>query len=359
MSCAQGGDVTVEFLEKTGFTRPILVRSLDGLGMTVPPPNFSVTDVGKIVGGDRLMDIMDVATQNALKAPLSSWVEYFNTPAGQRERILNVISLEFSDTPLSRMVESPDVVRKIDWITRAWPATSQRIPPQVTKYCLMGVAGSYTDFHVDFGGSSVWYHVFRGQKVFYMIPPTPENMDTYKTWAASGQQAEIVLSDLVPRAYECVIPEGGTMFIPSGWIHAVKTPVDSLVFGGNFVHHLAVKSQLAVYRLEDELETPVQYTLPGFETLNWYATSWLVTLLRRRRAESTVHEIPAWYRAAVDELAPTLRQWTKSKAHRDRIPDEFVEDPHECIDTLLQSLQPSFWDVTVDTVDDTPDECVF
>lgn len=25
----------------------------------------------------------------------------------------------------------------------------------------MGVEGSYTDFHIDFGGSSVWYHMFK------------------------------------------------------------------------------------------------------------------------------------------------------------------------------------------------------
>ena len=33
--------------------------------------------------------------------------------------------------------------------------------PLVQKYCLMGVKDSYTDFHVDFGGTSVWYHVLR------------------------------------------------------------------------------------------------------------------------------------------------------------------------------------------------------
>ena len=36
---------------------------------------------------------------------------------------------------------------------------------QVQKYCLMSVAGCYTDFHIDLGGSSVWYHIVRGQKV--------------------------------------------------------------------------------------------------------------------------------------------------------------------------------------------------
>ena len=33
--------------------------------------------------------------------------------------------------------------------------------PQVQKYCLMSVKDSYTDFHVDFGGTSVWYHILR------------------------------------------------------------------------------------------------------------------------------------------------------------------------------------------------------
>ena len=34
----------------------------------------------------------------------------------------------------------------------------------------MSVAGCYTDFHIDMGGTSVWYHILRGQKV--RISPT-------------------------------------------------------------------------------------------------------------------------------------------------------------------------------------------
>ena len=29
----------------------------------------------------------------------------------------------------------------------------------------MSVGGCYTDFHIDMGGTSVWYHVLKGQKV--------------------------------------------------------------------------------------------------------------------------------------------------------------------------------------------------
>jgi len=46
---------------------------------------------------------------------------------------------------------------------------------------------------------------------------------------------------LVCRA---VIKQGQTVFIPTGWIHAVLTPVDSLVFGGNFLHSLSIGLQL-------------------------------------------------------------------------------------------------------------------
>ena len=29
----------------------------------------------------------------------------------------------------------------------------------------MSVAGCYTDWHIDFGGTSVWYHILHGEKV--------------------------------------------------------------------------------------------------------------------------------------------------------------------------------------------------
>lgn len=38
---------------------------------------------------------------------------------------------------------------------------NNNITQQVQLYCLMGVRGAYTDWHVDFGGSSVWYNVLQ------------------------------------------------------------------------------------------------------------------------------------------------------------------------------------------------------
>ncbi len=36
-----------------------------------------------------------------------------------------------------------------------------------------------------------------------------------------------------------------------GWIHAVYTPQDSLVFGGNILHSFAIDRQLKVTAIED------------------------------------------------------------------------------------------------------------
>lgn len=72
---------------------------------------------------------------------------------------------------LTELVEPPRIVRDLSWVNRFWPKTStaamqdykepneERDKPEIQRYCLMGVKDSYTDFHIDFGGTSVWYHV--------------------------------------------------------------------------------------------------------------------------------------------------------------------------------------------------------
>lgn len=128
--------------------------------------------------------------------------------------------------------------------------------PKVQKYFIMSVEKCYTDFHIvssspwekfsdflvipidfqDFGGTSVWYHVLKGEKVFWLIPPTDQNLMRFQEWTLSGQQNNVFFGDLVSEIYKIHLQEGNTFLIPSGWIHAVFTPKDTLVMGGNFLH---------------------------------------------------------------------------------------------------------------------------
>uniref|UniRef100_A0A8C9U0Y1 PHD finger protein 8 n=1 Tax=Scleropages formosus TaxID=113540 RepID=A0A8C9U0Y1_SCLFO len=310
-----GAQLTVEFLEERSFSVPVLVLKKDGLGMSLPPPSFTVSDVEHYIGGDREIDVIDVGRQADLKMRLGEFVEYYNSP--NRERVLNVISLEFSETRLSNLVETPKIVRKLSWVENLWPEESAFERPNVQKYCLMGVKDSYTDFHIDFGGTSVWYHVLRGEKIFYLIRPTPANLALFERWSSSSNQNELFFGDQVDMCYKCSIKQGNTLFIPTGWIHAVLTPVDCLAFGGNFLHSLNIDMQLRAYEIEKRLSTADLFRFPNFETVCWYVGKHLLDTFRGTHpANYLVHGAKA--------LNNAFRSWTRKEAlpeHEDEIPE--------------------------------------
>lgn len=224
-----------------------------------------------------MIPVIEVASQQEVKNwNLYRFAHYFNYPQ-QRYKILNVISLEFSGTKMADLVQRPTLVRQIDWVETVWPKASQ--PPKVQLYCLMSVGNCYTDFHIDFGGTSVFYHVISGEKVFYFIPPTEENLRKYEKWSSSPDQSSTFLGDLVQTCYECHLTTGQTMIIPSGWIHAVFTPKDTMVIGGNYLHGINIGMQLRIHEIEQRTQVPEKYRFPNFSRILWYAANHYKTVL--------------------------------------------------------------------------------
>ena len=231
-------------------------------------------------GSKRILDVMDVNTQKNEDMTMKEWQKYYEDP--NKERLLNVISLEFSHTKLENYVQSPELVRLIDWVDVVWPRhlkeaqvestnlLEDMMYPKVQKYCLMSVKGCYTDFHVDFGGTSVWYHILRGGKIFWLIPPTEKNLSLYQEWVLSGKQSDVFFGDMVDRCGRITLTAGMTLFIPTGWIHAVYTPQDSLVFGGNFLHSFGIEKQLKVAQVEEHTKVPQKFRYPFFTEMLWY-----------------------------------------------------------------------------------------
>ncbi|NXT25229.1 KDM2A demethylase, partial [Syrrhaptes paradoxus] len=278
----EGKDFTVEYIQRGGLRDPLIFRSSDGLGIKMPDPDFSVNDVRLCVGNRRMVDVMDVNTQRDIEMSMAQWARYYETPEAEREKLYNVISLEFSHTKLENLVQRPATVDLIDWVDNMWPrhlkesqtestnAILEMQYPKVQKYCLMSVKGCYTDFHVDFGGTSVWYHIHRGGKIFWLIPPTPQNLELYENWLLSGKQGDIFLGDRVSECQRIELKQGYTFVIPSGWIHAVYTPMDTLVFGGNFLHSFNIPMQLRIYSIEDRTRVPNKFRYPFYYEMCWY-----------------------------------------------------------------------------------------
>ncbi|CAI9624223.1 unnamed protein product, partial [Staurois parvus] len=315
-----GSQLTQRYLEKHGFNLPIMVPQLDDLGLRLPPPTFSVMDVERYVGGEKIIDVIDVARQADSKMKLKNFVKYFMNL--DRPKVLNVISLEFSDTKMAELVKVPDISKKLSWVENYWPDDSVFTKPFVQKYCLMGVEDSYTDFHIDFGGTSVWYHVLWGEKIFYLIKPTDENLAKYEAWSSSVTQSEEFFGDKVDKCYKCVVKQGHTLFVPTGWIHAVLTSQDCMAYGGNFLHNLNIGMQLRCYEMEKRLKTPDLFKFPFFEAICWFVAKNLLETLKELR-EDGFHP-PNYLKQGVKALITALKSWMKKESvaeHAFEIPD--------------------------------------
>jgi F-box and leucine-rich repeat protein 10/11 len=87
-------------------------------------------------------------------------------------------------------------------------------------------------------------------------------LNAYEKWSGSELQNHAWLGDMVDEVIKVELTTGNTMIIPTGWIHAVvrmlhslqrtalihivwqHTPVDTLVFGGNFLHSYNISTRM-------------------------------------------------------------------------------------------------------------------
>lgn len=243
----------------------------DALDMVIPQ-NLTVRRVAEMYGLEERVEVIDVKSQNGedKKWNMRRWADYYESRGSKIVR--NVISLEVSQSKLGRLIRRPRIVRDLDLQDAVWPAELQaKIDfPKVQFYCLMSVADCFTDFHIDFGGSSVFYHILRGKKTFLFIPPKEKHLKKYEEWCMSPAQNWTFLADQTKECYRVDLSEGDTMLIPAGWIHAVWTPEDSLVIGGNFLTRMNYAMQIRIAQIEKVTGVARKFRYPHFQKVLWY-----------------------------------------------------------------------------------------
>ena len=349
---------------RLSMSNPILVQdSPESIGMTVLKGSggkpVNVRDIANIIGHAYPVSVIDVRHQEELEGwTVGDLTEYFEdedrlrsttkttaaqhptttnnrrrraaaTEALQKQQrqlvpmVLNQISLEFSRTPLYEMVKSPQFVRDLDWIDHAWPFQRRKMYdyPIVQYYCLTSTAGCYTDFHCDFGGTAVWYHILRGEKTFALIAPTKENLVVYEDWLCRSDQSELFLPDLLENKQDVLtlsLKASQTLIIPTGWIHAVYTPEDSVVIGGNFLHGLDMSLQLEIHYLETRTRVPGRFRFPHFLPLMFYAGGVYLTKLQSNAflceqelegLEDLISALEGWWKLQADETLVTAAKY--------------------------------------------------
>lgn len=243
----------------------------DRLDMVIPE-GLTVRTVAELYGPEERVEVIDVKSQQGedKRWNMQKWADYYESTGDKVVR--NVISLEVSQSRLGRLIRRPKIVRDLDLQDAVWPKELQAVGdfPKVQFYCLMSVADCYTDFHVDFGGSSVYYHILKGKKTFFFIPPKDKHLKKYEEWCNSPAQDSTFLGDHTKECYRVDLSEGDTMLIPSGWIHAVWTPENSLVIGGNFLTRLNYGMQIKIAKIEKDTKVPRKFRYPFFQKIQWY-----------------------------------------------------------------------------------------
>ncbi|CAO3647473.1 unnamed protein product [Cunninghamella echinulata] len=339
-----GDQVTFERLKKIGMKEPFVILQNQNLDMNMPSKETTVADIAKAIGEDRSIEVIDVATQADLPGwTLGKWARYYHSP--NRDRIRNVISLEISGTEFANNITRPKLVRDMDWIDHMWPTDLRPIEyPKVQLYCLMGTKDSYTDFHIDFGGTSVFYHIISGSKVFYFIEPTSKNLKKYQKWSSSPDQTTIFLGDQVKNCYSVHLKAGNTMIIPTGWIHAVYTPEDALVIGGNFLHGLNIGTQLEIFDIEEATNVPAKFRFPYFKKINWYAAEKYNKILQENPKQLSIYELQGimdlarWLQKDITLLEDHSLSTQERKAIKLDIPTT-IHDPSQLISNLLYGVE--------------------
>ncbi|KAI6211633.1 JmjC domain-containing protein [Aphelenchoides besseyi] len=258
-------EFTIDYIHRNGIKNPIIfTEQQDILGIKIP--NFSYSEVLSRIPPHTEIDIFNHANDKQRTMPVSTIVSELEKPVGsKRNGPYNMLSLECSGWEMSGHISPPTVVREIDWAQTVFPKDkfAHRDYSKVEKYILMTMANSYTDFHIDFGGTSVWYHVQRGEKYFFVIEPTAQNVRLFEEWMSAYQAGTYTgfFGDVIQKCQCVKMSPGNTLILPAGWIHAVYTPVDSLVYGGNFLHEYSISMQMRIKK---------KFKYPYYEQTVWY-----------------------------------------------------------------------------------------
>uniref|UniRef100_A0A0N4ZY62 JmjC domain-containing protein n=1 Tax=Parastrongyloides trichosuri TaxID=131310 RepID=A0A0N4ZY62_PARTI len=285
-------DINLNYFRTYGAETPILVDgTAQDLGMVMPnEEEFDIDKIVNICGKEMLIDVIKVGKFETIKMSLEDFATYFKKKPEERKELLNSLSLEFSYNKLFDHIKSPTFIRDMDWVIKYWPDILKfnqlkyiekegiftRKTPNVHNYSLASVKNCYTDFHMDFGGTSVWYHILKGKKVFWLIPPTKKNMGIHEDLMKGCKSVKQFLGELVDDCFRITLNAGQTFLIPAGWIHSVYTPIDSIVFGGNYIHSLSIPLQLEVHKSETRSRIGEVYKYPFFNQLLWYSVSGIV-----------------------------------------------------------------------------------
>lgn len=279
---ANGGDLSDSSLSRINFKNPIVVKSSELEGLSLPSWKSPI-DFLKNLGLRKKLEII-YCDHSTGDVTVSSLLKHYS---GEKIIDLSPINMnwEVSSTKLSGETTLPSVIRNTDIILMHHDScfhTSirnvQNEFPCVSNYVMMTEKDFVWDFHVDFGGTAAHMSVLSGAKRFYFTEPTANNLMLLSDWQLSlsttfEREGPTGGCDSFPELLQSsggtlksvLVEEGQTIMFPPGWIHAVHTQETTVCTNGNFWPIGWYKLPLFVRRFEKE-----ELSLPMFKEMSLF-----------------------------------------------------------------------------------------
>merc|ERR1711871_1670363 len=79
-----------------------------------------------------------------------------------------------------------------------------------------------------------------------------------------------------------------------GYIHAVFSPEDSVVLGGNFMEDAGIRAHFVAAEIESSSGIAPKFCFPNFYELHWYRIAHILTYKSRAFDDETFSELKKW-----------------------------------------------------------------
>ncbi|KAF1747070.1 hypothetical protein GCK72_023529 [Caenorhabditis remanei] len=263
----------------------VVIRSVNKAAIGLVLPDVTLDNVAKLFkGSDGEYKVRNSKTGQFAHMTIPKMIEYMKENEkcieNDNVNIMNLLSFECTKiTRVSSTIKLPLFVQNLSMIKQLKAAINERFGtlktgsfatsdatprerewlkklknhiPSYENFYIISMKGAFTDLHVDFGGTFVYYFVHDGKKVFYVAPPTAENIEAYRQLEITGKSMWTDNPKMLKNFRKIELNPGDLAFIPTQWLHFVYTPCNSLVYGGNFLTESKLNEHYKMMEIEEE-----------------------------------------------------------------------------------------------------------
>ena len=164
-------------------------------GLTIPADNLTFREVLEGVPESRKINVCFSSLQEVEDAfTLKDFLTHNEDQTLEaRYHPMNIIDLDIEthQIKMAHQFSLPDLVKDLSFGHRMTAALNSALNTQfdfssgISNYLLMAEAGSQTNWHQDFTGTSVFYVVVKGSKHFYIVEQTEQHQKLFDEWRQS------------------------------------------------------------------------------------------------------------------------------------------------------------------------------